>query len=139
MSFERRQMMLMLRRRYILLPIVLGLWFVSACDDPFEHSRCKWSIIFSRVPSPDQLLRAEVQGWSCKEEADKITMMQVEVGRTNDFGSSGTVFSTGGKYSIKTSWLGPRQLLIECDGKPPNVENKKEDHWKEVKISYNKC
>lgn len=124
-------------RRYFYLLIILSLWISSGCD-PFSHSTCKWGRTFSEQLSPDQLFRADVYGWVCKPDTDKVTMMRVDIVRTNEFGSSETVFSTDGKYTITTTWLDSRHLLIQCEGMPPGVENSRKDHWEEVKVSY-KC
>jgi len=93
---------------------------------------------FSSRISPDQLFQADVEGWSCKPEADKVTMMRVQVARVSELGSSGTVFWIDGKHSVEATWLDSRNLLIECNGIPAGGETSKLDHWNEIKI-YFKC
>src|SRR5258705_4277121 len=101
---------------------------LSGCD-PFSHSTCKWSKVFSKEKSPDQSFVAEVWGFTCKPETDKVTMMRVEIIRLDEHGEdrfpidSETVLQRNGKFSIKTSWLGPRHLLVECEGMPLNAED----------------
>jgi hypothetical protein len=125
-------------RSYVGLLLAVSLWAMFSCDDPFEHAKCRWRETFSEQTSPDKLFVAKVLGWACKAGAENVTMMRVQVAPTNDLGSSETVFQTEGKYSIKTSWLDSRHLLIECEGIPAGAQTTRKDGWGQVKISF-KC
>ena len=126
---------------------------ILACDDPFEHAKCRWRI-FSEQVSPDKVYTASVQGWACEQRFDKATKTRVVISRENatyklgpnetpDFSKGPPsvyeeVFMRDGRFTLKLSWLTPRHLQIECEGMPVSENDWKEREWEQVKISV-KC
>ena len=114
---------------------------MPACDDPFEHAKCRWRIKFSEQVSPDQVYTATVEGWACVQQADKVETTRVVVSRAVESTpgiSSEEFFNRDGIYKIKLTWLTPRHLLVECEGMPVGEENIKDQHWGDVTVSV-KC
>ena len=127
-----------LHRTHILLTVILGLSIMPACDDPFEHAKCRWRITLSEQVSPDQLYKASVEGWACEQKPDKTTMTRVVVYRADGSIPSEEFFRRDGKQSIKLSWLTARHLLVECEGTPAGEENPTDHSWGDLSVSL-KC
>ena len=116
----------------VLLPLVF-----SACDDPFEHSRCRWNVV-SEQASPDQTFSAELTQYLCKPETEKVYRTRVRLFRTNSGPAyeEETVFMAEGKQSIKTSWSDSQNLLVQCENIAPGAETFRLDHWAGVTVSF---
>jgi hypothetical protein len=116
--------------------LVLNLLAFAACDDPFEHSKCKNVIVAEHV-SPDKAFSAVIYEGFCKPDTKRIVETQVDIDESGEWPRSGTmVFHAVGKQPVKTIWVEPRHLQIECQGIKPDQILKQESQWRGVKISY---
>lgn len=125
------------KRTCLWLILILPIFW--ACDDPFEHSRCKWNVV-SEQASPDRTFSAELTHYSCKPETDKVYRTRVRIFRANVGPpyEEETVFMAEGKQSIKTFWSDSQNLLVQCENISPGDETFRLDHWGGVTVSF-KC
>ena len=113
--------------------LALMLLVFSACDDPFEHSKCR-NVPVAKHASPDNAFQAVVREGFCKPDTDKIRLTQVAIERSES--SAGVVLEVAGKQEVKITWIDARHVMIECPGLKPDRILDKQDGWQGVQVSY---
>jgi hypothetical protein len=66
--------------------------------------------------SPDGIVEATWYVRNCGATTDFSTMVSVHQPNGSYTDESDLVFVAKGKYNLKLSWAGPRELTIDCEG-----------------------
>lgn len=121
----------------ILAAITIALLPAPACNDPFAHSRCKYTKI--QVLNTDRTFEAEIQNWTCKSEVTIGKPAQQVIVRLIDHENEGLsegVFSISGKHIVTANWTDPTHLEIKCEDVQDSEIAAKLESWGGVTITY---